>query len=267
MTTGFRLSKMLTSFSAADGVVDYSLQIGSERLALNPLLGKKITLHYTGTIVCGNCGKPSKKSFNQGYCYSCFMKLASCDVCVVKPELCHYRRGTCREPNWALDHCLIPHVVYIANTSGIKVGITRAHQKLTRWMDQGAVQALALVEVKERYHSGLVEDVLREYVSDSTNWRKMLVSEREHVDLYALREELFSFLPEHVPMEILDHELEVKLRYPILRMGEKLTSMSFEKSKDITGVLTGIKGQYLIFEDRVVNLRSHAGYMLELEIG
>ena len=125
----------------ADPVV-YRLRVGEARVDLNPLLGQSLALRYSGRIQCVHCGNKTNKSFSQGYCYPCFIKLAQCDMCIVKPETCHYAAGTCREPDWGKQFCFQPHVVYLANSSGIKVGITRRSQIPTRWIDQGAVQAL-----------------------------------------------------------------------------------------------------------------------------
>ena len=153
----------------------YSLLIGDKKIPLNPLLGTHISLEYTGIINCVNCGRKTKKSFNQGHCFPCMKKLASCDSCIVKPELCHYHEGTCREPEWGERFCFQPHVVYLSNASGLKVGITRNTQMPTRWLDQGAIQALPILEVDSRQQSGFVEVLFKNEVSDRTNWRAMLM--------------------------------------------------------------------------------------------
>jgi hypothetical protein len=72
----------------------------------------------------------------------------------MKPETCHYHLGTCREPDWAQNHCFRPHIVYLANSSGVKVGITRKTQIPTRWLDQGASQALPIFEVQQPFVIG-----------------------------------------------------------------------------------------------------------------
>ena len=175
---------------SADQPVSYTLELGNEIVDLNALLGKKIHLTYTGMIRCCHCQRVTKKSFNQGFCYPCFQKLAQCDRCIMSPELCHYHEGTCREPEWGEQHCMQPHIVYLANSSGLKVGITRAGQVPVRWMDQGAVSAVPVMSVSSRYMSGLVEDLLRTWVNDRTNWRKMLKHEVEEIDLLQERANL-----------------------------------------------------------------------------
>ncbi|MFX4228644.1 MAG: DUF2797 domain-containing protein [Porticoccaceae bacterium] len=111
----------------------YHLALDDERIPLNGFIGKTIALRYLGEINCVYCGRKTSKSFNQGYCFPCVRKLAQCDSCIIKPETCHYDQGTCREPDWAQTHCFTDHMVYLANTSGLKVGITRVTQLPTRW--------------------------------------------------------------------------------------------------------------------------------------
>ena len=136
--------------------VSYKIPLGDNEVPLNPLIAKKIKLEYSGNIFCVNCGRKSNKSFNQGYCYPCFQKLAQCDSCIIHPEKCHFDQGTCREPVWGEKYCMQDHIVYLANSSGLKIGITRATQIPTRWIDQGATQALAIIRVRTRLQSGRV---------------------------------------------------------------------------------------------------------------
>ena len=146
--------------------VQYRLPIGESSWFVNPHLGKTVRLEYQGEIFCVNCGRKTRTSFQQGHCFPCMKRLASCDMCILKPELCHYDQGTCREPQWGEENCMIPHTVYLANSSGLKVGITRQTQQRTRWMDQGATQALAILTVEKRLDAGLAEVSLKQHVSD-----------------------------------------------------------------------------------------------------
>ena len=170
--------------------VQYALPVGDFHLPMNELIGQPLKLVHTGRIHCVACGRLTKKSFNQGYCYPCFTKLAQCDSCIVKPELCHFAEGTCREPEWGMAHCMIPHVVYLANSSGLKVGITRHSQIPTRWLDQGATQALPILAVQSRFQSGLAEVIFKDFVADKTDWRAMLKGDAIELDL---RAQLFPF--------------------------------------------------------------------------
>ena len=187
-TTEGALQKMLTAHTDPVG---YRLPIGAASIALNDLLGATVKLEFLGTINCIHCGRVTKKSFNQGYCFPCFRSLAQCDSCIVSPEKCHYHEGTCREPDWADDYCMRDHYVYLANSSGVKAGITRNNQIPTRWMDQGAVQALPIARVASRRLSGLFEVILKQYVRDRTDWRTMLKGQIEPIDLAARWRELY----------------------------------------------------------------------------
>ncbi len=151
--------------------VQYHLPVGDELVDLSPYIGKNITLTHTGNIFCSSCGKKTKKSYSQGHCFVCMKKLASCDMCIMKPETCHFDQGTCREPQWGEDNCMVDHFVYLSNTSSLKVGITRHTQIPTRWIDQGATQGLPILKVKSRLISGLIEVELAKHIADKTNWR------------------------------------------------------------------------------------------------
>ncbi len=244
--------------------VRYELPIGDAAVPLNGLLGRPVRFRYTGRIFCSNCGNLTKSSFNQGYCFKCMQTLAQCDMCIVKPELCHFHLGTCREPEWGEKHCFIEHTVYLANSSGLKVGITRSHQMRTRWMDQGAIQALPIVRVKNRLDSGKVEIALSRHVADKTNWRAMLQGKNERVDLKAERDKLFADWGAELPGERLQEE-EHAFEYPVLAYPTKLVSLNLDKAPEVAGELQGIKGQYLILSTGVINMRKYGGYELEWE--
>lgn len=265
------LDKMVTRHEAP---VQYELPLDEERIPLNPLIGKSIRLSWQGTITCQHCGKRTNKSFNQGYCYPCFRTLASCDICIMSPEKCHYEQGTCREPEWAHNFCMTDHIVYLANTSGAKVGITRASQLPTRWIDQGAVQAMPIMRVKTRHQAGLVEDILRQQVADKTSWQAMLKGSPAAIDLPALRQVLLASLVK--PLQTLygrigsDHFVveeaskPVVIDYPVQQYPAKVSSHDFGKQPVIEGTLMGIKGQYLLLDTGVLNIRKFAAYSTTL---
>jgi len=256
--------------------VCYDLPIGEARVDMNAAIGKRIKMKYEGEIHCVACGRLTKKSFNQGHCYPCFRALASCDMCIMKPETCHFDQGTCREPEWALNHCMQPHYVYLANSSGIKVGITRGSQVPTRWIDQGATQALPIFKVATRLQSGLLEVELKNHVSDRTDWRKMLKGDAEQVDLEALRDELVAKSAARIAelgqqfgtgsIEYLPDAEVTSIEYPVQAYPEKIKSLNFDTQSQIEGGLQGIKGQYLILDSGVLNIRKFSGYNIELEI-
>lgn len=243
--------------------VDYYLPLGNEKIHLNPLLGKKIKFEFQNKIHCISCQKPTKSSFNQGYCFKCMNSLAACDMCILKPELCHFDQGTCREPEWAKSHCMIDHFVYLANSSGLKVGITRHTQIPTRWIDQGAIAAIPIGRVKNRLQSGLVESEFKNHVDDSTNWQKMLKGVIEFIDLEEKRDELLNYWPESIMGEPLMNEKVTTIEYPVLEYPKKVTSLNLDKNPLVEGTLLGIKGQYLILDTGVINMRKYQGYHIQ----
>lgn len=254
--------------------VQYQLPIGVDLLPMNERIGQTIKLSYQNEIHCVACGRKTKKSFGQGHCYPCFRALASCDMCIMKPETCHYAAGTCREPQWGETNCFIPHYVYLANSSGIKVGITRGTQIPTRWMDQGAAQALPVFQASNRLQSGLLEMTIKQHVSDRTDWRKMLKSDAEPLDLKAIRDDLIDRCSDEIAtikdeqgndaIQELDEQV-VEIYYPVAEYPEKVKSLNFDKQPEIEGTLQGIKGQYLILDTGVLNIRKFTGYNIQVD--
>ncbi|MEC9483506.1 MAG: DUF2797 domain-containing protein [Halomonas sp.] len=259
---------------AAGQPARYTLRAGEHRLDLNARLGQTLRLTHTGAIACTHCGRATRKSFGQGYCYPCFKRLAQCDTCIVKPETCHFAQGTCREPAWGERHCFQPHVVYLANSSGLKVGITRKTQLPTRWLDQGAIQALPILEVATRQQSGFVEMLFKEQVADRTNWRAMLKGDIGLLDLRAERDRLLATLASGLDglrercgadsLTVLDAE-PVTLDYPVLESPTKVVSHNLDKTPTVEGALMGLKGQYLMLDTGVINLRKYTGYEVVVE--
>ena len=254
--------------------VQYAFRLGDTQVPVNPLIGKTVRLEYLGSIFCSHCGRQTKKSFAQGYCYPCFTKLAQCDSCIMSPEKCHFEEGSCREPEWGERFCMTDHVVYLANSSGAKVGITRATQVPTRWIDQGARQALPIMRVATRQQSGFVEDLLRSQVTDRTNWRALLKGEAEPLDLVALREQIFDACAEGIValqqrfglqaiQPVIDMD-PIEINYPVEAYLAKITSFDLDKTPVVEGTLQGIKGQYLIFDTGVINVRKFTAYQLAI---
>ena len=260
-----------------DASVQYSLALDSEAVPLNEALGQPISLSYAGQINCVHCNRKTKKSFSQGYCYPCFRKLARCDQCIVSPEKCHYHLGTCREPVWGEEFCMQDHYVYLANSSGLKVGITRGTQIPTRWIDQGAVQAIPIYRVQTRRQAGLVEMALKAHVADKTNWRAMLKGSIDLVDMQRCAAEMCGLVEAVVGLMQQEFGLQaimrladakdVKINYPVQHYPEKIISHNFDKEPLVTGVLNGIKGQYLLLDSGVINLRKFGGYHITVVVG
>jgi len=259
-----------------DQPVSYVWQAGSEEASVNSWLGKRLSIAFEGLINCVHCDRVTKKSFNQGYCYPCFQRLAQCDSCIVKPEKCHFSAGTCREPEWGESHCNIDHVVYLANTSGVKVGITRGTQVPTRWIDQGATQARPIARVSTRYQSGLLEVLLAQHVADKTAWQTMLKGNGADVDLEAHQQELAKLCADGIAglqdshgvqaIQWLDASHTVAIDYPVLEWPVKVSSHNLDKTPRIEGTLLGIKGQYLMLDTGVINIRKYGGYNLLVKV-
>lgn len=265
------LSKMAVRLGET---AQYAFRLDEQEVPVNPLLGKRVRLEFLGAIHCTHCGRKTKKSFSQGYCYPCFTKLAQCDSCIVSPEKCHFDAGTCREPEWGERFCMTDHVVYLANSSGVKVGITRASQIPTRWLDQGASQALPIFRVATRQQSGLVEDLLRTQVADKTNWRALLKGDAVPLDLPAIRDQLLESCAEGIAalqqrfglqaiQPVGDAEV-LEIRYPVEAYPTKVASHDLEKTPVVEGILRGIKGQYLILDSGVINLRKYTAYQVAI---
>ena len=251
--------------------VRYTLPIGDALLEMNALIGKPIQIKFPGEINCIACGRKINKSFQQGYCFPCMRSLPECDQCIVRPELCHFHEGTCRDAEWGQANCMQDHYLYLANSSGLKVGITRGSQIPTRWMDQGATQALPIVRATTRYNVGQLEVALKAFANDRTDWRKMLKGVAEPLDLidakYRLLEEAenaLSGLDEKIEWEVLAEEEVQEFDYPVEQYPEKVTSLNLDKQPLVEGKLMGIKGQYLILDCGVMNIRKYGGYQLSL---
>jgi len=257
--------------------VRYRLPIGELRLPLNELVGSVLRIEYLGVITCANCQRRTRRSFAQGFCFPCFQRLARCDSCIVKPESCHYDQGSCREPQWGERFCMQEHLVYLANSSGLKVGITRASQVPTRWIDQGAVQALPILRVRTRQQSGFVEVAIASSVADKTNWRAMLRNDGERLDL---RREAEAVLARHradidalrgrfgaQAIEQVDGIDPLDITYPVNEYPEKPVSLNLDRTPVVEGVLKGIKGQYLIFDTGVLNIRNFTSYHVRVSAG
>lgn len=245
-----------------NGNIEYGLILDGIALELNPLINQSLTLEFSGSSLCLNCG--DRKVFKQGYCFVCTQKLPQCDLCILSPEKCHFDQGTCRDESFAKTHCFIPHLIYLSLTSHIKVGITRKGNETNRWVDQGAVAGLPVCEVKDRKTAGDVEVRLKSLFSDKTSWQKMLKGNPE-VSSQVLKDKkklALEFLNDD-SVKVLDTDITL-LNYPVELYPEKIKSYNIDKTSKIEDRLIGIKGQYLIFEKGVLNIRKIQGYKVEL---
>ena len=258
------LSKMQTEFGDP---IQYYLVFENSFLNVNQLLNKELEINFEG-YQCLNCGK-KKKIFRQGFCYDCFYSSPAVGDWIMKPELSTAHLGVAdRDLEYEEQVQLQPHIVYLALSSEVKVGVTRKTQVPTRWIDQGASQAISIVEVPNRYLAGITEVALKSHYTDKTNWRKMLQNDIVHMDLIAERLKLEKLIPVEVQEYFhADKNDLYEMHFPVLNYPKKVNSLSLDKTHSFTGKLTGIKGQYLIFEDGTVfNVRSFEGYVVRLEV-
>ncbi|MBF26176.1 MAG: hypothetical protein CMP49_06695 [Flavobacteriales bacterium] len=258
------IQKMQTEYTDP---VNYDFLIGDSKVNLNELINSKISLVWSGEVVCV-CGKKLKKFYRQHFCYQCYWNAPEASPSIFKPELCTADLGI-EERNlaWEKKFQLVPHCVYLANSSGLKVGITRNNNQLTRWMDQGAVQGSLIAVVPNRRISGLVELELKKVLSDRTNWRKMLSGSPQKLDLIQAKNQYIKYIPSELQQFIIPENKVVNIQYPVAVYPVKVNSLNFYKCNIIEGTLLGIKGQYLLFDDnRVFNVRSHQGFIAKLSI-
>ena len=267
------LAKLTTHIdSVPQALVQYTLVLGDQKLHLNPLIGQTIRLENLGHINCSHCGRKTKKSYSQGYCFPCMQKLPQCDLCIMSPERCHFDAGTCRDEAWGKAFCMQPHIVYLANSSGLKVGITRVNQMPTRWLDQGASQAMPIMQVATRKLSGDVETILKQYVADKTNWRKLLKTDAQNINMAQAADLLLNESEadleallgglSHKDYQWLD-TAAISMCYPVLEYPDKVNSDNLDKEPVLKGKLMGIKGQYLILDSAVINVRKYTSYLVQ----
>ena len=257
------LKKMMTENASP---VQYYLDMENDFLNMNQLINKTIDISFK-KYQCLSCGG-DKKIFRQGFCYDCFYKMPQTGEWIMRPELSKAHLGIeDRDLDFEKEMQLKPHVVYLANSSNVKVGVTRKSQIPTRWIDQGAHEAIEIVEVPNRYLAGITEVALKEYVSDKTNWRKMLTNNVVDLNLIEEREKLAVHIPEEAKQYYIENNKETEIAFPVEQYPTKIKSLNLDKTPNYNGVLKGIKGQYLIFEDGTVfNVRNWEGYVVELTV-
>jgi hypothetical protein len=255
-------------YAVADGFWDPAQRLPD--LSLDDRCGTPLSLHFTGMIACVYCGRRTRKTFGEGFCFPCFQARAEADVCIVKPELCHFHvvADPCRDVVFAQRHCFQPHVLYVSLTSAPKIGITRRENVPTRWLDQGATAAIPLAELPDRRAVGLVEARLRDEcgLRDRTHWTRLLRGAEGDGDLDALAAEVLERLAAWSVPGVLppDERVVHRFTYPVLAYPEKVVSFNLDKDPRAGGMLQGMKGQYLIFAGGVINARKYTGYQVEI---
>ena len=259
-----QISKMISNI---ENPVEYSLPIGENKLILNKYIGELIQINFNNKIRCINCNNKINKTYMQGYCYPCFISSPQTEECVFKPHLCQAHLGKARDIEWAKNNCLVPTYVYLSLTSNLKVGVTRHNNIPSRWIDQGAHYAIKFAKTPNRYLAGLIELEISKYISDRTQWRKMILGQYDEVDLIKKKNDLQEYLPSKLKKYYLNNEDIIELKYPIIKNLEKIKSFNNKKFKSIKESLIGIKGQYLMFNDNhVLNVRKYSGYNFTIKI-
>lgn len=247
-----------------DEPVRYLMRL-DRTLAIHEKVGQWVTLSFTGEIECVSCGRAIKKTYGEGACYPCFQKDVSFSPCIIRPELCRGHLGEGRDPDWEAAHHVQPHIVYLAWTGALKVGVTRVANLPGRWLDQGAGAAIRLAETPYRQIAGEIEVALKEHLSDRTQWQRMLSAGSADVDLCAEKQRYGGLLEARLQKWISEDDEVLRPRYPMEQPPSKPTRINLSKTPKIDGVLVGIRGQYLVFEGgRALNVRRHAGYKVEL---
>ena len=257
------LTKMATEFFQP---IQYYLIFENDFINMNQLLNKTVTIQFVG-YQCLNCGL-NKPIYRQGFCQSCFFDMPQAGDWIMRPELstAHLDKED-RDLDYEKKVQLQPHIVYLANSSNVKVGVTRKGQVPTRWIDQGAHEAIEIVEVPNRYLAGITEVALKDHVGDKTNWRTMLKNEIVDENLVEWREKLKQYIPDEAREYFIESNTETNIEFPVLQYPDKPKSLNLDKTPNYAGVLKGIKGQYLIFEDQTVfNVRGSEGYVVSIEI-
>ena len=262
------IRKMLSQLNSE---VEYTLPLyettqPSLNIELNQLIGRTIKISFSGIINCVVTGKKIRKAYGEGMSYDAFKSSPLAVESIIRPELSKIHLGVAlRDYDWEMQHHMKPHIVYLSKTAGNKVGVTKESQIPTRWIDQGAIQALIIARVPYRQAAGAIEISLKKHISDKTNWRKMLQNEINQDSLLSIRDELFSKVENEYRQYLVIEETLYDINFPVIKYPEKVKSLTLDKVPEIEEKLVGIKGQYLLFEnDLVFNVRRHSGYLIEL---
>lgn len=262
MEASGNLRKMYTELGSE---VEYTLSLGETDVEMNNYIGAEVSLVFNGQINCVSCGTLIKKAFGQGFCYPCFINSPMNAECIIRPELCLAHEGKGRDPEWEEKNHNVPHIVYLALTSKVKVGVTRIDQIPTRWIDQGAWKAIEIARTDNRYQAGMIEVALKNHMGDKTHWQAMLKDVRDTTaDLVEYRDKAISLIPENFQKFAVIDSVITEITYPVDEYPEKVKSLNFDKTPEISGTLAGIRGQYLIFDDGLVlNIRKFSGYHID----
>jgi hypothetical protein len=104
----------------------------------------------------------------------------------------------------------------------------------------------------------------------------MLKADAEPRDLAMIRDELAEVCSDEMAeiqqrfgsenIAYLPDEQRVDIQYPVEQYPEKVKSLNLDKTPSVEGVLLGIKGQYLLLDSGVINIRKYSGYKLDVDL-
>ncbi len=253
--------------SALNDVVSYTLPVGEEYIDMNNLIGKTVSFQFLNEIYCIGCGRKTRKSYAQGYCYPCLLNSPETDKCILHPEMCLAHEGISRDMEWSKNYCLQNHIVYISDTTGLKIGVTRESQVPTRWIDQGATRAIMVAKTPNRFTAGNIEVFLKAHFSDRTNWRNMLTNKVSSLpDMQEEKRRAHDITQKEFSSYFIDDDTITFINFPVKAYPDKIKSLTFDRLPVIEGTLEGIKGQYLILDGgKVLNIRKHNGYKISIK--
>ena len=264
MTTEFNLSKMRTEYGFP---VRYYLASGTGEIFMNDLIGSRVTIEYQYVINCISCGDVTRRSYMNGHCYKCYTTLPECDEGVFNPEKDLSHLGISRDMEWSKQYSLIDHYVYLAFTGDLKVGVTRYNQIPTRWIDQGAVAAIKFAKTPNRNLAGQIEVEMKKHIADKTNWKAMLSVSKSNLDLVERKKYFLPMLTEDLKQYASYDDSVTEIVYPYDYKLANIKAISLDNFDKISGILVGIKGQYLIFDSGMaLNVRSHSGYRIKISV-
>ena len=257
------VKKMVTELSTP---INYFIEFEDNFIHLNQFIDKLFKFECIG-YSCLSCSE-SQNLYRQGFCKSCFFESPLTGDWIMRPELSKAHLNIAdRDLDYEKKIQLQPHVVYLSNTGRIKVGVTRKSQIPYRWIDQGAHEAVELLQTPNRFLAGEAEVALKKYMSDKTNWRSMLKNERDSSNIKSSKDHAKNFIPSNLLHYFIDASNVLSIDFPVVEYPDNPKSIKLNKDSFFSGILKGVKGQYLIFEkNQVLNYRAHEGHIFKIEI-
>ncbi len=249
-----------------DNEAQYLLKADQDFIKVRHLIGSQITIEFQNEKYCSHCGNRFEDLFRMGFCRNCFFTAPEAGESIIRPELSRAHEGIeDRDLEYEKSYQLQKHIVYFANSGDLKVGVTRAAQKLNRWIDQGASEAIVFAETENRFQAGQIEVAMKAHLGDKTPWQRMLKNEIPEIDLVEQKHKLKSALEGDLAQFYSNDDHVQRLKFPVIEYPLKVSSLNLDKESKIEAVLKGVRGQYLIFEGgKVFNVRANTGYRIKL---